>query len=207
MRDLLNDLTQQWDVLENEPSNTAAWTAFLEQTRALHERATIFRYKSLERLKAQKVEEVEGVLETVQEQPTMVWQSNPSKEEAVTTPPEPPLVAESAVTSSEIDHSENSESEELLAPKETLSLAESLSLQPINAILPALGINDRMRFARALFGGDLDAFKSACSAAESAADFNTAKDAITSLVASEIDWENEEEAGHQFMQLVQRLHL
>lgn len=226
MRDLLNDLTQQWDALENEPSNTAAWTAFLEKTRDLHERAAIFRYQSLERLKleeVQKAEEIAKRVEVMEEQPTVVWSPHPTEGPAAGDFRESVDATDEATVPTQVNVSEEEEAYQGVrsahppaspansslanGPKETLSLAERLSLQPLSAILPALGINDRVRFAGELFGGNMDTLRTACNAAESASDFDSAKKAVTALATSNTDWENEEEAPYQFMQLVQRLHL
>lgn len=205
MRDLLNDLQQKWEVLETEPSNTEAWTAFLEQTRALHERATIFRYKSLERLKAQSISDNEVAIE---EPPALAWQTVPSNEGAwENSDAIPEIEVESPLAEEKSDGQTSVAPSAAKAANETLSLAERLSLQPLSAILPSIGINDRVRFAGELFGGSMETLQSACTAAESASDFESAREAVTALAASNTDWEDEEEAPHQFMQLVQRLHL
>jgi hypothetical protein len=70
-----------------------------------------------------------------------------------------------------------------------------------------LGINDRVRFAGVLFNGDMTALQQACAAAETATSFEAARKAVLDRAQPGLDWSDEEEAPHQFMQLVQRVHL
>ncbi len=209
MRDLLNDLMRQYDALESGPSQPDDWTAFVEQAQSVYERALILRYKSLERVQAEESP-------AATEPPVMVWSPEPADEapesqiseaehveEAVDLVPPPPTEVAPAPAPTE----PATKSVAQPAPGEGVSLAEKLSLQPLKSILPSLGINDRVRFAGALFNGDMQLLQQACAAAESAASFDAAMHQVQQLAVTGLDWSDEEEAPHQFMQLVQRVHL
>ena len=208
MRDLLNELNQQFDALESGPSHPADWTAFLEHARAVYERALILRYKSLERVQAEEVADEEVADEA--EPPVMIWSPEPpTPEEAAEPVPHPPVEpAESAEPAAPARAPEVApRPSPQAAPGEGVSLAERLSLQPLKSILPSLGINDRVRFAGALFNGDMQLLQEACAAAEAATDFEGAMHQVQQLAVTGLDWTDEEEAPHQFMQLVQRVHI
>ena len=212
MRELLNDLIRRLDTLENESTQLEDWEGFLNQTRALHERALIMRYKALERLS--ETEAAPAPETELPEQP-IVWGGVVEEQAEETAAPlehEEPHVTEApeAVHTPEAVEAPTPEpapAPTLFTPSNGVSLAEKLSLQPLKSILPALGINDRVRFAGVLFNGDMTALQEACAAAEAAASFEAAKEAILHRAQSGLDWSDEEEAPFQFMQLVQRVHL
>ncbi len=206
MRELLNDLIRRLDILENESTQLEDWEGFLGQTRALHERALIMRYKALERLS--EAEAAPAPETELPEQP-IVWGVGveESAEAAMAQPePEEPPVIEAPEALVE-PAPEPAPAQPVIAPSNGVSLAEKLSLQPLKAILPALGINDRVRFAGVLFNGNMTALQEACATAEAAASFEAAKEAILHRAQPGLDWSDEEEAPYQFMQLVQRVHL
>ncbi len=183
MRELLNDLIEQLDFLENEHSTAQDWGEFLEAARDLHERAIVLRYKSLEKLKST---ETRDEPEEPDEATAVVWGQplNESQEQEQAPEPAPTV-----------------------HPGDAVSLAEKLSLKPLDAIMPALGINDRVRFAGVLFNGDMNTLKNACAAVEGAASYDEAMNLLHTFVSSDLDWKDEEEAPFQFMQLVQRVHI
>ena len=205
MRELLIDLVQRLEALENRSTQLEDWEGFLNQARSLHERALIMRYKALERLSELQLEEAAEPV--VPEQP-IVW-GGPADDaaDAVLPEAEEPLELE---TNEEVTPEPAQEAAAPLPamPLNTrVSLAEKLSLQPLKSILPALGINDRMRFAGVLFNGDMSALQAACAAAEAAASFESAQKEVINRAQAGLDWSDEAEAPYQFMQLVQRLHL
>jgi len=210
MRDLLNELIRQYDALEGGPSHPADWTAFVEQAQSVYERALILRYKSLERVQAEEPQ-------STTEPPVLVWSPEPADEAPESQSSEARSVEETAEvvapTTTEEAPAPAAAADSPVAPAaqpapgQGVSLAEKLSLQPLKSILPSLGINDRVRFAGALFGGDMQLLQQACAAAESAAGFDAAMEQVQQLAATGLDWNDEEEAPHQFMQLVQRVHL
>jgi len=205
MRELLIDLVQRLEALENRSTQLEDWEGFLNQARSLHERALIMRYKALERLSELQLEEAAEPV--VPEQP-IVW-GGPADDaaDAVLPEAEEPLELE---TNEEVTPEPAQEAAAPLPamPLNTrVSLAEKLSLQPLKSILPALGINDRMRFAGVLFNGDMSALQAACAAAEAAASFESAQKEVMNRAQAGLDWSDEAEAPYQFMQLVQRLHL
>ena len=230
MRELLNDLLLRWEDLENKPTLPADWDGFLDQARALHERALLMRFKALERLQQGiHVPPSSEVINSGAAEPDdapFLWAS---PAEVTTTPLAYPTAIEeegdepAELTEDrwkrfgddcdvvEAEKEQNEVTEAAAAPQSPpasgVSLAEKLSLQPLKAILPALGINDRVRFAGVLFGGDMAQLQLACNAAESASNFQEAKAAVQALATFELDWSDEADAPFQFMQLVQRLHL
>ena len=221
MRELLNDLARRYDALDRGDSQASDWSAFVEQAQAVYERALILRYKSLERLQAESREaEPEGQSE---EAPAVVWSLSAAEPEAVVQAPaveaaptkaipvedpelefEPTAIPEASVEPAAPTHSPTPVQS---APGEGVSLAEKLSLQPLTAILPSLGINDRVRFAGVLFSGDMSRLMAACQTAENADNFDAARAAVVGMATEGLDWKDEEEAPYQFMQLVQRVHL
>lgn len=212
MRDLLHDLVRQFEALENGPSQPADWTTFVERAQSVYERSLILRYKSLERMQAE--EPAEPIEESV-EPPVMVWTPQPVHEapEAAAPAPEEIEVPAQEAPTEVAPHAEEPPAETTRSPSaqpvagEGVSLAEKLSLQPLKSILPSLGINDRVRFAGALFGGNMQQLQTACAAVEEATDFESAMERVQALAATGLDWNDEDDAPHQFMQLVQRVHL
>ena len=222
MRELLNDLIRRLDTLENQSTQLEDWEGFLNQTRALHERALIMRYKALERLSETEAEPTPepdlpeqpivwggGVEEAAEEPVAQHEPEEPTAPAAIEAPeaqPAPPVEpVPPAQPSTPVEPVPPAQP--VLAPNTGVSLAEKLSLQPLKSILPALGINDRVRFAGVLFNGDMTALQEACAAAETAASFEAARETILDCAQSGLDWSDEEEAPYQFMQLVQRVHL
>lgn len=219
MRELLNDLARRFDALDHGESQASDWSAFVEQAQAVYERALILRYKSLERLKAESLGAKPS--EPSEEAPAVVWSLSGTERladdqapviEAVPAegPPVAPIELEfKAPEIPEVSTAPSAPSHAPVqsAPREGVSLAEKLSLQPLAAILPSLGINDRVRFAGVLFSGDMSRLTAACQAAENAANFDAARAAVAGMATEGLDWKDEEEAPYQFMQLVQRLHL
>ena len=206
MRQLLNDLVHRLDALENRPTQLEDWEGFLIQARALHERALIMRYKALERLNDALAEEV---VEPAEPEQPMVW-GGAVVEAAEAMHPEDAEedAASQAIEKAAPDHPQQAPAPTPAVPQSAgVSLAEKLSLQPLKSILPALGINDRVRFAGVLFGGDMGALQAACAAAEAAATLESAQEEVLNRAQHDLDWSDEAEAPYQFMQLVQRVHL
>lgn len=208
MRELLNDLIQRLDILENQSTQLEDWEGFLAQTRALHERALIMRYKALERLNAV---EVTATPEPDRPEQPIVWgrgvESREDQAASIQTESYHGAEPEAAELADAESAPEALPFNPIPLPSNGVSLAEKLSLQPLQSILPALGINDRVRFAGVLFNGDMTALQQACAAAETATSFEAARKAVLDRAQPGLDWSDEEEAPHQFMQLVQRVHL
>lgn len=205
MRELLIDLVHRLDALENRSTQLEDWEGFLNQARSLHERALIMRYKALERLSETRLEE--ATESDVPEQP-IVW-GGPAVEaaDAVRDDAEEPVELETNEEVAPEAAPQNPAPLPAMPLNTGVSLAEKLSLQPLKSILPALGINDRVRFAGVLFNGDMSALQTACAAAEAAASFESAQEEVMNRAQAGLDWSDEAEAPYQFMQLVQRVHL
>ena len=113
-----------------------------------------------------------------------------------------PVVAEPVVP-------EPVEPEPVVAEPEPLpaagaSLAERLSEQPLNSLKNSLSINNRVRFASLLTDGDVPALLRLCDALEASHSFEAAQVLILEA-AGDVDWDDEENGGVEFLSLVRRL--
>jgi len=99
------------------------------------------------------------------------------------------------------------EAEALVAPEAAAgpSIAEALSVQRIASIQSTLSINDRVRFAGDLFGGDVEKLLSACSKLEQAESYEIAVEQLEKQVLHDVDWGDEEGAPYEFLQRLRRL--
>ncbi len=99
------------------------------------------------------------------------------------------------------------EPEAVVAPEAAAgpSIAEALSVQRIASIQSTLSINDRVRFAGDLFGGDVEKLLSACSKLEQAESYEIAVEQLEKQVLHDVDWGDEEGAPYEFLQRLRRL--
>ena len=89
-------------------------------------------------------------------------------------------------------------------PAAGTSLAERLSEQPLDSLKNSLSINNRVRFASLLTDGDVPALLNLCDALEASHSFEAAQ--VLSLeAAGDVDWDDEENGGIEFLSLVRRL--
>lgn len=86
------------------------------------------------------------------------------------------------------------------------TLAEKLSDQPVPSIPSSLSINNRVRYATLLTNGNVPEFMGLCEALDSCASFDDAQQLLRTH-GSEIDWEDEEGGGTDFINLVRRRFL
>ena len=89
-------------------------------------------------------------------------------------------------------------------PAAGTSLAERLSEQRLDSLKNSLSINNRVRFASLLTDGDVPALLSLCDALEASDSFEAAQVLILET-AGDVDWDDEENGGVEFLSLVRRL--
>jgi hypothetical protein len=89
-------------------------------------------------------------------------------------------------------------------PAAGASLAERLSEQRLDSLKNSLSINNRVRFASLLTDGDVPALLNLCNALEASDSFESAQVLILET-AGDVDWDDEENGGVEFLSLVRRL--
>ena len=89
-------------------------------------------------------------------------------------------------------------------PAAGASLAERLSEQRLESLKNSLSINNRVRFASLLTDGDVPALLKLCDALEASDNFEAAQVLILET-AGDVDWDDEENGGVEFLSLVRRL--
>jgi hypothetical protein len=89
-------------------------------------------------------------------------------------------------------------------PAAGTSLAERLSEQRLDSLKNSLSINNRVRFASLLTDGDVPALLNLCDALEASHSFEAAQVLILEA-AGDVDWDDEENGGVEFLSLVRRL--
>ncbi len=90
-------------------------------------------------------------------------------------------------------------------PSAGTSLAQRLSESRLDSIQKALSINDRVRFAAELAHGNMERFQTLCQTIDSAENKGGAILSVQSTCDHVTDWEDEEGAPFQFLQLVRRV--
>ena len=115
---------------------------------------------------------------------------------AVTAPPVEEMKAEAVVAPAP--------EEQAPLPAAGASLAERLSEQRLESLKNSLSINNRVRFASLLTDGDVPALLKLCDALEASDNFEAAQVLILET-AGDVDWDDEENGGVEFLSLVRRL--
>jgi len=85
------------------------------------------------------------------------------------------------------------------------SLAQQLKQTGIPALAPALGINDRVRFAGVFANGDVPAFLKFCAEIEALPSLEAAELRLRAAAGPMADWEDEAGTAYAMLQLVKRL--
>jgi hypothetical protein len=85
------------------------------------------------------------------------------------------------------------------------SLAQQLKQTGIPALAPALGINDRVRFAGVFASGDVPAFLKFCAEIEALPNLEAAELRLRAAAGPQVDWEDESGTAFAMLQLVKRL--
>ena len=142
--------------------------------------------------------EVESVNEPVAAEPVVPEAVEPEPIEPIEPiEPEPePLLTPEPVAAAEPEP----------LPAAGTSLAERLSEQRLDSLKNSLSINNRVRFASLLTEGDVPALLNLCDALEASHSFEAAQVLILEA-AGDVDWDDEENGGIEFLSLVRRLFL
>lgn len=122
---------------------------------------------------------------------------------AVTAPPVEEVEAEAVVAPASEPVAPAPE-EQAPLPAAGASLAERLSEQRLESLKNSLSINNRVRFASLLTDGDVPALLKLCDALEASDNFEAAQVLILET-AGDVDWDDEENGGVEFLSLVRRL--
>ena len=122
---------------------------------------------------------------------------------AVTAPPVEEVEAEALVAPASEPVAPAPE-EQAPLPAAGASLAERLSEQRLESLKNSLSINNRVRFASLLTDGDVPALLKLCDALEASDNFEAAQVLILDT-AGDVDWDDEENGGVEFLSLVRRL--
>ena len=117
---------------------------------------------------------------------------------AVTAPPVEEMEAEAVVAPAP--------EEQAPLPAAGASLAERLSEQRLESLKNSMSINNRVRFASLLTDGDVPALLKLCDALEASDNFEAAQVLILET-AGDVDWDDEENGGVEFLSLVRRLFI
>ena len=125
--------------------------------------------------------------------------------EAVVAPASEPVApAPLEPTPLEVDAAAATTEDPAALPAAGASLAERLSEQRLESLKNSLSINNRVRFASLLTDGDVPALLKLCDALEASDNFEAAQVLILET-AGEVDWDDEENGGVEFLSLVRRL--
>ena len=123
---------------------------------------------------------------------------------AVTAPPVEEVEAEAVVAPAPEEPVAPAPEEPAPLPAAGASLAERLSEQRLESLKNSLSINNRVRFASLLTDGDVPALLKLCDALEASDNFEAAQVLILET-AGDVDWDDEENGGVEFLSLVRRL--
>lgn len=139
----------------------------------------------------------EPTIETIQDEIMATF--NPVPQET-----EPVIVPETIIETPVSDVEEGMT--DLFAKKEITDLSEKLSFSPIADLTKSMGINDRIRVVRELFGGDSELFNTTINRLNKLNNYEEAKSYLLNGVAKDYGWNNDEkiEKAMDFVKLIQR---
>ena len=173
------------DLLADE---TPAWAELYATLQIAQRAITVAEYCSEVTVPTPALEiEAESVPEPVAAEPVV---PEPVEPEPTAPEPEP------------IGATEPAEPEPL--PAAGASLAERLSEQRLDSLRNSLSINNQVRFASLLTDGDVPALLRLCDALEASNSYEAAQVLILET-AGDVDWDDEENGGVEFLSLVRRL--
>ena len=176
------------DLLADE---TPAWAELHATLQSAQRAIAVAEYCSETNAPAHPLEvEIESVPEPVVVEPVV---PEPVEPEPIAHEPEPLPAPEPVATP---------EHEPL--PAAGASIAERLSEQRLDSLKNSLSINNRVRFASLLTDGDVPALLNLCDALEASHSFEAAQVLILET-AGDVDWDDEENGGVEFLSLVRRL--
>lgn len=217
---LLRELAMSLKKLTHEETSLRQLDTTLDVARELHERIAILRFRAIEKLKTHQenigghvsVSEKDQPRESGFEQPISfsIRPETPTPLDKPTDSVTRPVVEDdTAEAGAEATHTDKGEApvDDALPIGEftAMSLADRLQLAPLQHLTDAMGINDRVRFAQELFGGDMSAFKAACVAIEGDSSEEAGLKTLKTMADPEVDWTAEKGPAADFVVLVSRL--
>lgn len=174
--------------LKSEPSTSSAWKLLREELHLALEAATLAEHKQ-RNPPAEKDSEALPVSEPMDE----IHPLPPEIVEAINEPAQEDVQAATQAATHETE------------PAAGPSVADVLSEQRIASLQNTMSINDRVRFASDLFGGDVQKLLTVCAELEKIDSYAAAVAHLKKHAASALDWENEEGAPFDFLQKLRRL--
>lgn len=215
----LHDEHARW---KEEEVSLEALEAFVNTARQVYERAVILKHLAVAGARSQATLEapVAPTEDAVPESPAAAPAAAPAepKESLAVPAAEParrwsfqPLVSptEPAPSASAATPSEPALARSATAASPSVgggtSLAQQLKQTGIPALAPALGINDRVRFAGTFSGGDVAAFLKLCAEVEALPTLEAAEQRLRKAANPQTDWEDESGTAFAMLQLVKRL--
>ena len=178
----LADLEAVWAVFTTSEPGPDDFDRLVETARAVQELAVLARFEAAQASQTEGVNEVEDEIEVEvgdeREDPTAEPQPSALRGEAASHPSaaQPPLNPQSSALRGEA------------AP------------QPL---FPLLGLNDRIRYAGALFGGNVEALREACAVLDGLADRQEAHNWLKSRCP--VNWEDAQGLPVRFLEWMDRV--
>ena len=216
--------------LEDGELNVEELVTLESLTRALHERSVILKYKAFENKVNPGNDSVANTVAPTKEQTKDPVVEVPTIEFSMFSGDEAPVVEESpAIETNEIHEEEvavqedddqkdneqenksENDDENSTAGSSFLDLMKSVDNSvnasfngaKIETLVGAFGLNQKLRYINELFDGSSESFSDAIKSLDAKSTMNEAKD-IVSALASEHEWDTEEESVVEFMTVLNR---
>lgn len=87
------------------------------------------------------------------------------------------------------------------------SLADKLSHTKIDDLTVAIGLNQKFRFIKELFGGDADAYNQALKKLNTCDSISTARELVEQELKTTYEWDEEDQLTLTFLSLIERRYL
>ena len=193
----LADLEAVWAVFTTSEPGPDDFDRLVETARAVQELAVLARFEAAQASQTEGVNEVEDEIEVEvgvgvgdeREDPTAEPQPSALRGEAASHPSaaQPPLNPQSSALRGE-------------AAPQSSTLRGEAAPQPL---FPLLGLNDRIRYAGALFGGNVEALREACAVLDGLADRQEAHNWLKS--SCPVNWEDAQGLPVRFLEWMDRV--
>jgi hypothetical protein len=180
---LKDQIDSMLDLVSNGNCSLDEMDLLLSDIRELEERIIVIRYKAMERISA--TEEAHEELPPVVREPELPLDMETLVvEEEDTEPKQISLIDSIEEISREVSVNENH------IDNSGPSLAEKLEAKPIQSIMKALSINQKMGIVNQIFKGDDELFKATIEAMDNANGQDEAKELMSAAIPEGIDQEN-----------------
>lgn len=189
----LADLEAVWTVFTTSEPGPDDFDRLVETARAVQELAVLARFEAAQASQTEGVNEVEDEIEVGEDHgaqpPILNPQSSTLRGEAASHPSaaQPPLNPQSSALRGE-------------AAPQSSTHRGTAAPQPL---FPLLGLNDRIRYAGALFGGNVEALREACAVLDGLADRQEAHNWLKS--SCPVNWEDAQGLPVRFLEWMDRV--